>query len=712
MTIDVSASTGKPARVRPPSPTKRTLRVFAFDPQASLEVDTAPINDAIVALPWEVSWEDPLGPGPVNEYIEVVDYDPVSGVLYPPVDLNDPLLLAQDGYAPSDSNPQFHQQMVFAVAMQTIRSFERALGRLVFWMREPGPATPGADAGEEKPGRYREYVRRLRIYPHALRADNAYYSPQKTALLFGYFRGRPARDGTGGGWVFTCLSQDIIAHETAHAILHGMWPRSIEASNPDTLAFHEAFADIVALMQHFSSRTIVTHQLARSGGSMHSMSLLTGLAQQFGRATGRDGPLRYAMKMVIEEEEALAAPGGALRPDRNAGITEPHKRGQILVAAVFDTFVTIYDRRTADLFRLAGRKRGDTELPPELVSRLAEEAGKAAEQVLRMCIRGLDYLPPVDVTFGEYLRAIVTADADLVPDDPCHYRVALAEAFRKRGIAVDTGHFSSTDSLMWDEPEPFESRAGRDGKAASDNADASFSDVLSKLVLTVTYDEIKPPPDTDDWHRDRIARIIRFRGARAYTKHDNVRGRDVVRRNLRDLSMEIVQFNALVMHQWLLTDDPNDADWAKLLGIALRAKGTPRSVFLGKGGRPRVEVHSVRISRRQGPDSQALQQLVVQIAQRRRGYYSADIQAKVDSGELGPGSPEFDHPDFIFRGGATLLVDLNDGRVRRVVRKNIMDNRRLARHRGYLLGDPDSFTFDGRSAAAAAEPFAFVHGME
>ena len=34
-----------------------------------------------------------------------------------------------------------------------------------------------------------------------------------------------------------------------------------------------------------------------------------------------------------------------------------------------------------------------------------------------MCIRALDYCPPVDITFGEYLRALITADFDLVPDD-------------------------------------------------------------------------------------------------------------------------------------------------------------------------------------------------------------------------------------------------------------------------------------------------------
>jgi hypothetical protein len=703
-------------------PSQRKLRVFAFDPQASLSVDTAPINNALVALPWEQDWEDKLEKGPVNEYIEVVDYDPVSGCFYPPVDLNDPHLLAQDGLPPSDGNPQFHQQMVFAVAMKTIRAFERALGRPVFWMRENAqPIAPEtADKAAGKPPEKaeaeggntarlrREYVRRLRIYPHALRGANAYYSPQKAALMFGYFRGKHSRDGTGGGWVFTCLSQDIVAHETTHAILHGMWPRSIEASNPDTLAFHEAFADIVALLQHFSAPHIVAHQLTRSGGCLRSKGLLTGLAQQFGHATGRDGPLRFALDMVIKEQELLEE-GKTLAPDRNADVIQPHQRGQILVAAVFDTFVSIYDQRTADLFRLAGIARGSSgNLPHDLVARLTDEAVKTADQVLRMCIRGLDYLPPVDVMFGDYLRAIVTADTELVPDDPRHYRTAFAEAFRKRGIAIDTGHFSSPDSLMWDEPEPFPDPPAKrkKGKPAATSADASFSDVLAQLALSVTYGPVKLPKKLSAWHRKQIKEIAVFPGAKVY-REEAMKQDDVQGRNLRDLAMYIVQINALIMHQWLTESDPNDANWSKLLGVQLGTEFAPKSVFANRWRppRPRVEVHSVRIARRQGPDGQMLQQLIIQVTQRRRGFYDPKRQEEADAGKLN------DREDFTFRGGATVIVDLNDGRVRRIIRKRIDDNKRLARHRGFLLGDMSVFTFAERPHPAADEPFAFMHGV-
>ena len=74
-----------------------------------------------------------------------------------------------------------------------------------------------------------------------------------------------------------------------------------------------------------------------------------------------------------------------------------------------------------------------------------------------MCIRALDYLPPVDVTFFEYLRALITADFDLVSDDRHNYRVAFVEAFRRRGIyplnlgapTPDTPRTLSVDTLRW-----------------------------------------------------------------------------------------------------------------------------------------------------------------------------------------------------------------------------------------------------------------------
>ena len=236
-------------------PTYRYLRGYALDPGFSTKLDTAEINEVVYRVPYER-----LEPGPVGEYVEVIDFDPASKCWYEPVNLGDEAIASQQGLAPSEGNPQFHQQFVYAVVMKTIRHFERALGRKIVWFPRR----------EFENGRIKDvYVQQLRIYPHGFRDANAYYDPDKTALLFGYFSAAYQSQGANypGGLVFTCLSPDIVAHETTHAILDSIHHRYMEDTNPDVAAFHEGFADIVALLQRFTFSELVEHQLYSSRGA-------------------------------------------------------------------------------------------------------------------------------------------------------------------------------------------------------------------------------------------------------------------------------------------------------------------------------------------------------------------------------------------------------------------------------------------------------------
>lgn len=643
-----------------PAPAMRRLRVYAFDPQASTQIETAGANVATVTLPWEASWEEPLTPGPVNQYLEVVDVDPVSGQFYPPVDLDDRNLLAQDGLAPTEGDPRFHQQMVFAVAMKAIKAFERALGRRVFWRGETKEEETERKARDKETGSTSAYVPKLRVYPHALREPNAYYSPQKRALLFGYFRASTTDPGTNmpGGWVFTALSHDIIAHETTHAMLDGLHPRFSEQTNRDSLAFHEAIADIVALMLHFTMPEAVKGAVARDTG-LGGRSQLSGLAQQFGEATGRYKALRDAID---------TDPGKPPDPTLLSRLTRPHDRGAVLVAAVFDTFVSIYQRRTADLLRLAhpgADKSQLRDLHPDLVARLTREATKAADHVLRMCLRALDYLPPVDVAFGDFLRAIVTADADLVPDDPFNYRLALIQAFRRRGILPDSCLSLAPDSLIWEGPGELD--ALNKSLRINLTGQHSMSSERWEPVAREEHDE------REDFQLDLFSK---YRLHKTWLQS---------------------KFNQEQVQKWLTSRQEGDeeAQWEKALGIYMDRSRVPewmRDLHFGgrdyrQGKRLPVEVHSVRTTRRTGPDGQDLRQLVIVVNQ----------QVQVDG--------------IKFRGGATLLVDLRDGRIRYIVRKRIDDRKRLERQRAYLEGrewEVLGMTYGG-PADRKKEPFAMAH---
>jgi hypothetical protein len=64
----------------------------------------------------------------------VIDYDGGNRCYYPPVDLDDPRILAMGGLDPSELDPRFHQQMVYAVASETVEKFSRAR-RTIHWRR-------------------------------------------------------------------------------------------------------------------------------------------------------------------------------------------------------------------------------------------------------------------------------------------------------------------------------------------------------------------------------------------------------------------------------------------------------------------------------------------------------------------------------------------------------------------------------------------------
>jgi hypothetical protein len=172
-----------------------------------------------------------------------------------------------------------------------------------------------------------------------------------------------------------------------------------------------------------------------------------------------------------------------------------------------------------------------------------------------MCVRALDYCPPLDLTFGEYLRAIITADVDMVPDDDRNYRVAFVEAFRRRGLYPRDVRTLSTENLVWRGPH---------------NDDRRHSAKLLPIIRELR----------DDAHRQLYARDRReiFRRERAV--------RAQLHRRLAD-------------HFASGEEGRRDAFF---LGLDLDASDS-------------FEVHAVHFATRVGPDGDVRFQLLIQITQ-------------------------------------------------------------------------------------------------
>lgn len=612
-----------------PPPTHRRLRIFTLDPTLAAQVETRDLAAETLAVPWET-----LEPGPVGEYLEVVDIDAASGFAYAPADLSKPEVLAQDGLAPSEGSPQFHQQMTYAVAMRTVDAFRRSLGRAPFWAER---ITRNEDGSHR-----RNFNRRLRIYPHAIREANAYYSPARCALLFGYFRAK-SRSGSQvlrDGMVFTCLSHDIIAHETSHALLDGLHPYWREAANPEAFALHEAFSDLVALFQHFTMPRLIAHEIRRANGRPGLASALGALAQQFGEAVGQHGALRHAL--------------GNTKPSptdfENAKTKGEHALGEVLVAAVFDGYLRVYNERADALFRLASSGTGilpPGQIPHDLADRLADEAAKVAGHFLRICIRALDYCPPVEPTFGEYLRALITADTDLIPDDQRGYRVALIDGFRRRGIRPPDVETWSPTALVWGGP-------------------------LNRDYLAPLQEVISGMSGRWRLNGDRLAAW--------QASHDDAR---TLKRAIDRLPDKARQ--NLCEELGLLDFDANEQP----------AGPNGRRRAFNKNGQSgtlsRIEVHSVRPTQRIGPDGEHLNDMVIEITQR---WWPEN-------------SEEF------FRGGCTIIWDRMSQTARYVISKSVGHADRTKRETEFRCKARNkaetSGYVGGAALADADEPFALLH---
>ena len=200
------------------------------------------------------------------------------------------------------------------------------------------------------------------------------------------------------------------------------------------------------------------------------------LAQQFGQASGMNRGLREALGYTPSPEWI------------NTRVNDVHYRGAILVSAVFDAYFSTYIKRTQALMRVyrAGGGNTDSELPAALDELLAEQAASIASEFFTLCVRALDYCPPVDLTFGDFLRALITVHLDQTEEEGREVRENLMQAFRLRGIYADSAFFSQ-DSLCW----PREKWIGGPGDVHK-NAPTALPPLFPKNILIAATGETRP----------------------------------------------------------------------------------------------------------------------------------------------------------------------------------------------------------------------------
>ena len=91
---------------------------------------------------------------------------------------------------------------------------------------------------------------------------------------------------------------------------------------------------------------------------------------------------------------------------RDPAFREPHRRGEVLVAAVMSTLLKMWTSRLAALTSSRGAD----------AARVAEEGSKSAYHLLHMIVRGIDYMPPIELEFRDVVDAVLKADEVVAPE--------------------------------------------------------------------------------------------------------------------------------------------------------------------------------------------------------------------------------------------------------------------------------------------------------
>jgi hypothetical protein len=406
---------------------KLRLPIIVKDPEVTAYKEVAPTESI------EIDEEFFLD-GPINGRVAVLDFDETTGDLMPGTRFLAPANGRAIGRydvpdAPGDlKSRDVTRVSVFGSVFKTIQMYEEpdALGRPIRWAFD-GP--------------------QLLVVPRAGDWRNAYYQRESRSLQFFFFTPRP------GQLVLTSHSQDIVAHETAHAILDGIAPDLYDATLPQSLAIHEAVADLTAVLSAFRSRELANRVLAQNGGSIRRSNAFNGIAEQFGEALGRSS-LRDLLN-----EKTLA----------DVDPSEPHALSEVLSGALYKSVVQLHDELTREYSETGqpdpkllshAEVRQMARQEPEVAVRYDEAPGgvapaaaapkaplprqAAAEKALwvaaqrfkRTLFRGLDYLPPGEVSFADFGRAILAADAASHSESD-QQREWIREEFGRRGITAD-----------------------------------------------------------------------------------------------------------------------------------------------------------------------------------------------------------------------------------------------------------------------------------
>jgi len=179
----------------------------------------------------------------------------------------------------------------------------------------------------------------LIVNPRAGKDLNAFYN--RASMQFFYYND-----------VFTADSSDIVAHELGHAILDSYRPDTWGAASLEVWSFHEAFADMTAMLNIMSHDEILHFALVQTNGDMRKPSVITNLAEHVGQAIFRvtgaqSGRNPQYLRSTINDFKYVNPGTLPKAAPHHKLAAECHSFGRVFLGAFYDIFVMVYEDTVA-----------------------------------------------------------------------------------------------------------------------------------------------------------------------------------------------------------------------------------------------------------------------------------------------------------------------------------------------------------------------------